>query len=350
MTNKDVTKLKVAVLAGGWSDEREVSLASGREVLSALRDAGFSNLSFLDIAEDGFFDEISHGGYDVAFVALHGKYGEDGCIQGLLELLRIPFTFSGVLASATAMDKWVAKGVYRQSNIPTPHGVLATIDNADDELWLAHMEAELGLPIFVKPAGNGSSFGITKVHRIGELADAVRKACEADKRGKALVESAISGTEVTVPVIGNDQPTALPVIEIVTGSEFYDSTVKYEPSDLHHVIPARIPDGVADRAKELATKAHVALGCKGCSRSDFIIDGNGNPVILETNTIPGMTSASLLPDSARHAGISFPTLCRMFVEMAMEGTDAGAFHQASGEAFVDWEDAPAGQRSGNKGI
>jgi len=315
----DITGLNVAVLAGGWSDERDVSMSSGREVCDALREAGFENVTFLDVAGNGFLDQIAHGGYDVAFVALHGEYGEDGCMQGLLEVLRIPYTFSGVQASAMAMDKWIAKGTYQRAGIPTPAGVIATEGHADDVAWIGSVTELLGMPMFVKPASNGSSFGITRVTRKEDLPQAIRKACDADKRGTALVEEGIAGTEVTVPVIGNGQPVALPVIEIVTGAEFYDSTVKYEPSELHHVIPARVPRDALEAAQALAARAHKALGCRGCSRSDFIIDGDGSPVILETNTIPGMTAASLLPDSARHAGIPFPALCRMFVEMAIDG-------------------------------
>lgn len=340
----DITGLKVAILAGGWSDEREVSLASGHEVLSALREAGCEEVSLIDVADYGAIDEIAHGGYDVAFVALHGEYGEDGCMQGLLELLHIPYTFSGVEASAMAMDKWAAKGVYQRAGIPTPAGVTATAGHADDGTWVASVTESLGLPMFVKPASNGSSFGITRVTRREDLPCAVRKACEADRRGTALVEAAVTGTEVTVPVIGNGSPVALPVIEIATGAEFYDSTVKYEPSELHHVIPARLPRDVTEATQELAVRAHKALGCRGCSRSDFIIDGDGNPMILETNTIPGMTAASLLPDSARHAGIPFPDLCRMFVEMAVNWRDAGDSiggalgnpFPSGGDVFVDW--------------
>lgn len=318
---RDVTEMRVAVLAGGWSDERDVSMSSATEVRDALAEAGFDRVDLLDIAEPGFIDAISHTGYDVAFVAMHGKYGEDGCIQGLLEILRIPYTFSGVQASAMAMDKWLAKSVYERCGIPTPKGVVVTPAEEIDEWRATEIVSELGLPLFVKPVGNGSSFGISKVTRASGLLEAVTVA-RGDDRSEVLVEEAIDGTEITVPVIGNDRPQALPVIEIRTQSEFYDSTVKYEPSELHHVIPASLPAGVAERAQVLAARAHVALGCRGCSRSDFIVRPDGTPVILETNAIPGMTAASLLPDAARHAGIPFPALCRRFVEMALEGRDA----------------------------
>ena len=312
---QDVTTRKIAVLVGGWSDESDVSRSSGREVAQALREAGFAEVDLLDVADAGFVSELSEGNYDVAFVAMHGKYGEDGCIQGLLEILHIPYTFSGVLSSAMAMEKDVAKAVYKRVGLPIADGVMfprgheLTDGEADD------LVGRLGLPLFVKPAGNGSSFGVTHVTSKEQLAEAVR---QASSDSNALVEEAVQGMEITVPVIGNENPIALPIIEVVTGSEFYDVKVKYEPSELHHVIPARLSDDVAERAREFAIQAHVALGCRGCSRSDFIVRDDGTPVILETNTIPGMTAASLMPDSARHAGISFAELCRRFVEYALE--------------------------------
>jgi D-alanine-D-alanine ligase len=178
------------------------------------------------------------------------------------------------------------------------------------------MVKEFGLPLFVKPATNGSSFGISRVTRAEDLATAIDVA--AQKGGRVLVEAAVVGTEITVPVLGNAQPQALPIIEVITGADFYDEKVKYEPSELHHRIPASIPSRSYELAQEYAVRAHRALGCRGCSRSDFIVRDDGVPVILETNTIPGMTSASLLPDSARHAGIEFPELCKRFVELALE--------------------------------
>lgn len=312
----DVTNCKVAVLAGGWSDEREVSLNSGREVQNALRSAGFKYVDLLDIASADFALTMAQGGYDVAFVALHGEYGEDGCIQGMLEILHVPYTFSGVLASSMAMEKDVTKYVYERAGIPVPKGVTIECGHVPTKQELDDIVQELGLPLFVKPASNGSSFGITRVASADGLEKAI--ALAANKGGRVLIESAVVGTEITVPVLGNEEPRALPIIEIVTGAEFYDLKVKYEPSELHHHIPARIPRDSYELAQRYAVAAHQALGCRGCSRSDFIVREDGTPVILETNTIPGMTSASLLPDSARHGGIEFPDLCRMFVELALE--------------------------------
>lgn len=318
MPNQDVTASRVAVLAGGWSDEREISLMSGGEVAEALREAGFSVVDLLDPASDGFAQRLVVGSYDVAFVAMHGRYGEDGAIQGMLDVMHIPYTFSGVFASSLAMEKDVAKVMFARAGIPVPEGVeLRGAEHTGQELDA--IVDSLGLPLFVKPVGNGSSFGVSKVRAREDLDEAVRKAAAAGD--KVLVEAAVEGTEVTVPVIGNDDPRAMPIIEVVTGenADFYDQNVKYEPSELHHVIPARVSGDVMARLREYAVLAHRVLGCRGCSRSDFIVRADGTPVILETNTIPGMTSASLLPDSARHAGIEFPELCRRFVEMALEG-------------------------------
>lgn len=317
MDREQLLRMRVAVIGGGWSDEREISLSSATECQRALTEAGFATVDLLDLAARDFVSRIMGGGYDVAFVALHGRYGEDGSVQGLLDVLHIPYTFSGVAASAVASEKQLAKAVFRDAGIPIPEGVdlpagISLTDEAVDALV-----DRLGLPLFVKPAANGSSFGITRVSERSELAGAIELAGRAG--GRVLVESCVEGTEITVPVIGNDDAHALPIVEIVTGAEFYDLKVKYEPSSMHHVIPARLEAGVYAHAQDLAVRAHRALGCRGCSRSDFIVRADGTPVILETNTIPGMTAESLLPDSARHGGIEFPELCTRFVEYALKG-------------------------------
>ena len=279
MTSQDVLGLKVVVIAGGWSDEREISLDSGRACQKALTEAGFKGVDLLDVASGDFVSQLTSGGYDVAFVAMHGHYGEDGCIQGLLEILHMPYTFSGVLGSAVSTEKEVAKTLYREAGIPTPRGTdvaPGTELKAED---VDRIVDELGLPLFVKPAANGSSFGVTRVTSASQLADAVRLATQGGDR--ALIEECVTGTEITVPVIGNDEPKALPIVEIVTGAEFYDLKVKYEPSSMHHVIPARLEAGVYAHAQELAVRAHRALHLLGASRSDFIVREDGTPVILD---------------------------------------------------------------------
>ena len=317
MAADDVTNKKVAVLAGGWSDEREISLASGRACEKALREAGFATVELFDVAEKDFVRRMAEGDFDVAFIAMHGKFGEDGCVQGLLEVLHIPYTFSHVLASAMGTAKNVAKVMYATKDIPMPQGVTVPAGKVPGASELDELIERLGLPLFVKPAGNGSSYGITRVAERAQLEDAIKYA--GSKNDDVLVEQCIEGMEITVPVLGNDDPEPLPIVEIVTGAEFYDLKVKYEPGELHHVIPARLDADVYARAQELAVRAHKALGCRGVSRSDFIVTKDGTPYILETNTIPGMTETSLLPDSARHAGIEFPELCRRVVELALEG-------------------------------
>lgn len=309
----EVTEKRVALLCGGWSDEREVSLASARECSDALRQAGFSSVDMLDVADPGFVHAIADGGYDVAFVALHGRYGEDGCVQGFLELLGIPYTFSGVLASAVASDKAMAKDIYREHGIPTPDDVILF---EGDPLEPDVVLGALGLPVFVKPVSNGSSYGITKVSKAEELTGAIEAAFAYGSR--VLVEQAVTGTEITVPVIGNEHPDALPAVEIRVDSGFYDLEAKYDDPAKHHVIPPALPQATVTRAQELACRAHVALGCAGASRSDFIVDADGVPYMLETNVVPGMTAESLMPDAARRAGTGFSDLCRRLVELALE--------------------------------
>lgn len=316
MDAEQLKTLRVAVLAGGWSDERDISMQSGTQCRQALLDAGFAQVDLYDIAEKDFPQRFVAGGYDVAFPALHGRYGEDGCIQGFLETLHIPYAFSGVLASAVATEKEFAKAVYRSAGIRAPRGFDMRPGTVLTEEQVDAVIQNLGLPLFVKPCGNGSSFGISRVNCREELAAAIELAGSAGQR--VLVEECIEGTEITVPVIGNDEPEALPVVEIAYDAEFYDLKVKYEPSALHHIIPARLSPEVYALAQDMACHAHKALGCRGCSRSDFIVTAAGEPIILETNTIPGMTASSLLPDSARHAGIEFPQLCTRFVELALE--------------------------------
>ena len=317
MNTEELKSLRVVVLCGGWSDEREVSITSGTECRRALLESGFKKVDLLDIAEDRFAEKLAGGNYDVAFPALHGRFGEDGCIQGMLEVMHIPYAFSGVFASAVATQKEAAKVLYAKAGIRTPRGVDLPAGAQLTQEQKDALVSKLGLPLFVKPSGNGSSFGITRVTESSKLQEAVDLAGSEGER--VLIEECVVGTEITVPVIGNADPHALPIVEIVTGSDFYDVKVKYEPAELHHVIPARLAPAVYAKAQAAAVAAHKALGCAGCSRSDFIVTEMGEPVILETNTIPGMTPASLLPDSARHGGIEFPELCAKFIELAVEG-------------------------------
>lgn len=312
MTTKDVREARVAVVWGGWSDEREISHSSAVCCRDALKEAGFDEVEMLDVADPTFPVKLTEG-YDVAFVAMHGRFGEDGCIQGLLEVYHMPYTFSGVLASAVAADKNVSKTIYRHAGIPVAEDLCI---HEGQEVDIPAVVERLGLPLFVKPAVNGSSYGVTKVTDAEQLDTAIATAMESCDH--VLVESFIEGTEITVPVVGNDDPRVLPIVEIVTESDFYDVKTKYEPADLHHVMPARLAPETYAAAEKYAAMAHKALGCAGASRSDFIVTADGTPVILETNTIPGMTDRSLLPDSARVSGLGFPQLCLQFILWAFE--------------------------------
>jgi D-alanine-D-alanine ligase len=254
---------------------------------------------------------------DVAFVAIHGQWGEDGTIQGMLELLGIPYVGSGVLASALAMDKVMAKSVLAANGIEVPRGFVvdAAAHRADPETT-ARAAGDLGYPVVVKPVQQGSSFGVTIADGPTALPAAVDEALTYDDR--VLVEERLDGTELTVGVIGPDNDLlALPVIEIVSKRAFFDYRAKYDPTLSEEICPARIPESLAQRARETATLAHRALGCRDLSRTDMIATSDGRLPVLEVNTIPGMTANSLLPKAARVAGIGFAELCSRLIELAL---------------------------------
>jgi D-alanine-D-alanine ligase len=295
------TAPRVAVLMGGFSAEREVSLVSGRECAAALRVAGYSVIEVdcgLDIAAR--LVEISP---DVVFNALHGRWGEDGCVQGMLEWLRIPYTHSGVLASALAMDKARAKDVYVAAGLPVVASVLA----GRDAVSAGHVMVP---PYVVKPNNEGSSVGVYIV-RIGANAPRLAEAMPA----VVMVEAYAPGRELTVTVMGD---RALCVTDIIT-SGWYDYDAKYSVGGSKHVLPADVPEAISAACLDYALRAHRALGCRGVSRTDFRWDdsrGLAGLVLLETNTQPGMTPTSLSPEQAAYCGVSFPDLCRWMVEDA----------------------------------
>lgn len=319
MTEKARESMRVVVLAGGISDEREISLNSGKNVCAALTEAGFGTVEMLDPAAGDFIDRLRGGAYDVAFPALHGRGGEDGQIQSVLEFCGVPYAGSGVIASACAADKAVSKALYQHAGIPVARDMVFERGEGVDAKAVV---AELGSELFVKPAVNGSSYGVSCVHSAAELMPAIERA--AEHGGKVLVEQRLVGTEITVGVYdAPDALRALPVVEIrqQENAEFYDLNVKYiDPAEVHR-IPAQIAPEDYARAQELACRAHEALGCTGFSRSDFIVTSEG-PVILETNTTPGMTDTSLYPDEVRHAGLTFSEVCSRLIELALDGTRA----------------------------
>lgn len=296
------TAPKVAVLMGGPSAEREVSLSSGRECAKALRQAGYEVVE-IDAGKD-LAARLASERPDLCFNALHGRFGEDGCVQGLLEWLGIPYTHSGVLASALAMDKTRAKQVFRDAGLPVAQSLVTTRE-------AARTSHPLPVPYVIKPNDEGSSVG---VYIVQDGANGPAQLSD-DMPDLVMVETYVPGRELTVAVMGD---RALGVTEIVTEG-WYDYHAKYSTGGSRHILPAQVPDEVARACQDIAIRAHQALGCKGLSRSDFRWDdsrGLDGLIILETNTQPGMTPTSLAPEQAAHAGISFPDLCRWIAEDA----------------------------------
>jgi D-alanine-D-alanine ligase len=305
----------VALLYGGTSGEREVSIASGSGVRKALEEEGFA-VAFIDTREPSFIDTLREARPDVAFIALHGTGGEDGCIQGLLETLGIPYTHSGVEASALAMDKRVSKILYQAHGLATASFSVVQKGRFDGDT--APLVASVGLPCVVKPLCDGSSLGVSIPQTREQLSQALD---EGFKVGDTLlVEAFIKGVEVTVPVLGNrpEELFALPVIEIVPKNEFYDYESKYAEGGSVHIIPARITESQATACQKAAVDAHEALGCAGVSRTDIIVAKDGTPWLIETNTIPGMTQTSLVPEDAKRAGLSAGELYRLLIHYALE--------------------------------
>jgi D-alanine-D-alanine ligase len=297
---------KVAVLMGGHSAEREVSLMSGGGVLEALRARGVDAHAF-DPAEREL-SELKREGFQRCFIALHGRFGEDGTVQGALELLGIPYTGSGVMASSISIDKVMTKRVWLAEGLPTPKYQLLRRGSYTREQVLAVPDV-LGLPMIVKPAREGSSIGVAKVMGYSEVAAAVDAASLLD--ADVLCEQFIAGDEVTCPVMGSgDAARALPVIRIVAPEGNYDYQNKYFTSDTQYLVPCGLPAGEEHAIQEIVLKAYRVLGCRGWGRVDVMIDGaTRQPSLLEINTSPGMTGHSLVPMSARAAGISYEDLC-----------------------------------------
>lgn len=310
--NSNPSQCKVALLCGGTSGERAVSINSGKGAQEALLEAGFQVVT-LDPANAEDRLALVQDHFDVAFLALHGAGGEDGTIQGMLEVLGIPYIGSGVAASAIAINKAKAKLVYRAAGIPTPASVSYTDLAAVD---IDALVEEVGSHSVVKACYEGSSNGIYMVETRDQLQGAIEEAFALD--GEVLVEQYVAGDEFTVAVIGNKELEALPVIQIVPASEYYDYEAKYAPGGSKHLCPAPISQELTEQLQRFAMGAHAALGCAGVSRSDFIVDAQGNAWILETNTIPGMTSTSLLPDAARAQGYTFAQLVRRLIDLAFE--------------------------------
>lgn len=306
-------KLTLALISGGTSSERQVSLASGDQVYEALDKEKYRILRYDPKTDLGKLitdaPEI-----DIALIILHGPMGEDGTIQGMLDLLNIPYQGSGVLGSALAMNKLAAKQLYEKANLPVPPYVaLQQGDDVDPDRVIA----KLGLPIVVKPAVGGSSIGMSIVKEKEAFQAALEKAFLHDQR--VILETFISGVELTGGVIGNDALISLPLVEIIPGKDhdFFDYEAKYTPGLTTEICPARIDDALTEKAQAYARAAHAALFCRGYSRTDMILQGR-DLFVIETNTIPGMTQTSLLPKSALSAGIGFTRLLDMLIELSLE--------------------------------
>ncbi len=297
--------MKVAVLMGGISMEREISLRSGRAVAKALRNLGHE-VKEVDMGEDALLQIYGLKGWaDAAFICLHGRWGEDGTVQGALELLGLPYTGSGVLASSLAMSKSASKEALASKGIPVPRGITLHRTILDMELgaepW-EEVELRLGYPCIIKPDREGSTLGTTVASNRDELLKGLEEAAEYDEI--IVVEEFIRGRELTVGILGV-RPRPLPVLEVVPSHAIYDYQCKYTPGRTRYLVPAPLPEDVATSLQEMALSAHRALGCEGVSRVDFMMDEAGKVYCLEVNTIPGMTELSLVPKAAEAAGLSF---------------------------------------------
>jgi D-alanine-D-alanine ligase len=297
---------KVAVLMGGVSAEREVSLMSGGGVLKALLSQGVDAHAFDPAERD--VGELKREGFSRCFIALHGRFGEDGTVQGALELLGIPYTGSGVMASSISMDKVMTKRIWISEGIPTPKYILLR-RSVLDRRAVIEVPDTLGLPVIVKPAREGSSIGVTKVVGYSGMTEAVALASQMD--ADILCEECIEGDEVTCPVLGSgDNARALPVIRIVAPEGNYDYQNKYFTNDTRYLVPCGLPAGEEEAIQALVVDAYRVLGCRGWGRVDVMIDAKTRkPSLLEINTSPGMTGHSLVPMSAKAAGISYEALC-----------------------------------------
>ncbi|MEK7303672.1 MAG: D-alanine--D-alanine ligase [Pseudomonadota bacterium] len=300
---------KVAVLLGGRSAEREISLLSGNAVLAALKRQGVDAHAF-DPA-DRPLEDLKREGFACAHIALHGRYGEDGTVQGALELLGIPYTGSGVMASAIAMDKWRTKLIWQAVGIPTPR--YALLEASSD---YAAVAKELGLPLIVKPAREGSTIGLSKVTEAKRLPEAYALAAKSD--ALVLAEEFIEGTELTAAILG-DRP--LPLVRIQPPG-LYDYQAKYFSDETQYFCPSGLPADQERTIQELALKAYRIIGCRGWGRVDVMLSKAGQPSFLEVNTSPGMTGHSLVPMAAKQAGLSFDDLCLQILETSRERNDA----------------------------
>ena len=304
---------KIVVVMGGTSTEAEVSRRTGTAILNALKDKGY-NAEGMELVPNTFASDIQKTGCAIVFNALHGKFGEDGLLQGTLDMLGIPYTGSGVLAAAVTMDKAASKRVFVAEGISTPRSHTYYSYEMKREL-AAEVEAEFSLPMVVKAASQGSSIGVYIVESHEELKNALVQAFKYND--EVLVEEFIRGRELTVAVWGNEEEKeAFPIIEITTLTGRYDYDSKYTKGASAHIIPAPLSEEKTKEIQDLAIKTFTACGCKGVARVDMMLSEDEVPYVIEVNSVPGMTETSLVPDAARAMGIEFPELCERMLEMA----------------------------------
>ena len=305
---------KIVVVMGGPSTEAEVSRRSGTAILEALKAKGY-NAEGLELNPATFANDIKASGAEFVFNALHGKFGEDGIIQGTLEMMGIPYTGSGVMAAAVTMDKVATKRFFQAEGIPTPKAHTYFRYEFKKRDLTGEILQEFGVPVVVKASSQGSSIGVVIVEKAEELEAALSEAFKYDR--EVLVEEFIKGRELTVAVWGNEEKQeALPIIEITTVTGRYDYVTKYKVGASTHIIPAPLPEEVTKKVKEIAIRAFAVCGCSGMARVDFMLGEDNQPYVIEVNTIPGMTETSLVPDAGRAAGIEFPELCARILAMA----------------------------------
>ncbi|WP_404453202.1 D-alanine--D-alanine ligase [Oceanobacillus kapialis] len=307
--------MRIAVLYGGVSGEREVSLSSGKGIMQALNNNGHEVVG-IDFHPNKL-EEILKLDVDLVFIGLHGKFGEDGRVQGLLEMLGLPYVGSGVLASSLAMDKAKAKQLFELNNLPVAKSKMYRIDDLTD---LHAMETEINdlfaMPFVIKPNREGSTLGLTIVEAKEQIIPGIQSAAKSDNM--VLVEDFIKGREMTVAVLGEE---ALPIIEIIPKNAYYDYESKYAAGGSEHIVPAQIDKQTTTTIKELAVQAHKVLGCETYSRVDFILTEENQPILLEVNTLPGMTPTSLFPDAAKEVGLSYDSMIESFVKRSMAKKD-----------------------------
>jgi len=305
--------LKIGVLRGGRSAERDVSLRSGAQVVDALRRRGHDVVG-IDL-DGATWDVLRDGNFACVFNALHGRLGEDGTVQGMLELLALPHTGSGVLASALCMDKARANSVMAGAGLHVPEFEELELEHGVSADVVERLVGRFGLPLVVKPVREGSTIGLTIAHDEAAVVGGLIEAGRCDRR--VLVQRFAAGTEVTIGILATPDVQVLPTLEIVSDNPVYDYDAKYTAGRSHHIIPARIPEAARAAASEAAGRAFTVLGCSGMGRVDIIVDAGGMPWLLEVNTVPGLTELSLLPDAARAAGIGFDELCERLVDHAV---------------------------------